>query len=346
MEYRPDRRQRAAARRRRRWGVLDKLTLLLAAVTLVVMTAQGLASIVTSIQEESAREAAEKSDNQPHYMTFLRGMWIAAAGDGEEDAEQDTQDTQGTQGSLQDAIDTTVDISQYASDTGRAGIIYQLLDEYPEQVRAILSHYDEIPSKLTYMAATNTDTLDYVAQYLTLKDVEQEIDLSGEVTPGVIPALYQWDIRWGYKTYGDGLIGYTGCATTCLSMVAIYLTGDTSYDPATVAAWADSANYYVDGEGSAWTLLSEGCEHFGIRAEVVALSESTMKSALDEGKPLICSMGKGDFTEGGHIIVITGYDSEGNFTVNDPNSKIRTGQTWSYARLSGQIKNVWAYEKL
>lgn len=335
MEHKANERRRAASFRKREWGSLDMLTLLVAAVIVLVMTVQGLVHVGVSIQEEAAREAAAASENQPYYMTFLRGMWYAAAGDGEADGD----------GTQDDTSDAATDISQYADDTGYAGTLYQLLDEYPEQIRTILTHYDEIPSSLIYMAATNTDTLDYVAQYLTLKDVQQEVDLSDEVTPGVVPALYQWDTRWGYNTYGDGLIGYTGCATTSLSMVAIYLTGNTSYDPGTVAAWADSANYYEDGVGTAWTFLSEGCEHFGICAEELALSESAMKDALDAGKPLICSMGQGDFTEGGHIIVITGYDSEGNFTVNDPNSKVRTGQTWSFARLSGQIKNVWAYEK-
>ncbi|MCD8152609.1 MAG: C39 family peptidase [Clostridiales bacterium] len=35
-------------------------------------------------------------------------------------------------------------------------------------------------------------------------------------------------------------------------------------------------------------------------------------------------MGPGDFTTGGHFIVLTGIDSDGNVIVNDPNSRINS----------------------
>jgi predicted double-glycine peptidase len=55
-------------------------------------------------------------------------------------------------------------------------------------------------------------------------------------------------------------------------------------------------------------------------------------------------MGPGDFTTTGHYIVLTGYE-DGEFTVNDPNSIQRSGERWSYDRISGQIRNLWAMSK-
>ena len=49
----------------------------------------------------------------------------------------------------------------------------------------------------------------------------------------------------------------------------------------------------------------------------------------------------GDFTTKGHFIVIVG--AEEGFRVNDPNSRIRSNQLWSYERLSTQIGNLWAF---
>lgn len=35
-----------------------------------------------------------------------------------------------------------------------------------------------------------------------------------------VPAILQWDLRWGYQPYGDSMIYAVGCAPTCMSMVA------------------------------------------------------------------------------------------------------------------------------
>ncbi|MBQ8935098.1 MAG: C39 family peptidase [Oscillospiraceae bacterium] len=200
----------------------------------------------------------------------------------------------------------------------------------------------EIPERLLQMAETYPETLDFVKQYPELHDQHPEIDLTAEAESDTVPLLLQWDTRWGYESYGDGLIGYTGCGPTCLSMVALYLTGDPDDSPLAVAQYADENGYYVDGSGTAWSFMSQGAAHFGLSATEFPLSESAMKSALDAGEPIICVVGPGDFTPSGHFIVLTGYTSEG-FTVNDPNSIIRSGQAWSFERLKGQIRNLWAY---
>ena len=58
-------------------------------------------------------------------------------------------------------------------------------------------------------------------------------------------------------------------------------------------------------------------------------------------QPIICIMGPGDFTTTGHYIVLTGVQ-EGKFTVNDPNSRERSTQLWTYEQLEGQIRNIWS----
>ena len=68
-----------------------------------------------------------------------------------------------------------------------------------------------------------------------------------------------------------------------------------------------------------------------------------MKQELKNGHPLICAMRAGDFTAGGHFIVIRGYEKDG-FIVNDPNSRVRSQKRWTYEELSGQIKNMWYYQ--
>jgi hypothetical protein len=211
-----------------------------------------------------------------------------------------------------------------------------------DKLSYILNHPEEYTDDLIELAQKNSEALDYVYQYPQLKNQTQTIDLSAEADSTQVPLLLQWDTRWGYQEYGSGLIGYTGCGPTCLSMVALYLTGNTDYSPAYVADYALNHGYYVSGSGTAWSLMSEGCAAFGITARELALDEGVMVAALSAGTPIICSMGPGDFTDNGHFIVLTGYTGDG-FTVNDPNSPQRSSQIWTFQQLKGQIRNLWAY---
>lgn len=200
---------------------------------------------------------------------------------------------------------------------------------------------DEYPGQLKEMAEKNSETIDFVYDYPEKKDKKQKVDLSKEAKSDTVPLLMQWDERWGYEQYSGGFLGYTGCGPTNLAMVVLYLTGDKTVTPATVAEYAESAGYSVPGSGSSWTLISEGCEHYGVHATEVPMAEDRIRARLDEGCPIIVNVGPGDFTDSGHFMTITGYDSEG-FTINDPNSRANSEKHWTYAQLNGQIRNLWA----
>lgn len=157
-----------------------------------------------------------------------------------------------------------------------------------------------------------------------------------------VPFLFQFDSQWSDERYGDGTMAENGCGPTCLAMVAQYLTGNEELTPLYIAQYADRSGYYVNGAGSSWDLMREGCEAFGIRSEELPLSESAMTDALDNGHPIILAVRPGDFTTVGHFIVLSGYCEDG-FSVHDPNSRERSEKLWSYETLSTQISNIWAF---
>ena len=70
-----------------------------------------------------------------------------------------------------------------------------------------------------------------------------------------------------------------------------------------------------------------------------------MMQYLLQGKPIICAMGAGDFTENGHFIVFAGI-KDGKIRVNDPNSRIRSEKLWEFEDIKYQIKNMWVYSVL
>lgn len=180
------------------------------------------------------------------------------------------------------------------------------------------------------------NVLEYTGKAATERDGKGNITL-------MVPQFYQWDDTWGYEPYGYGTIADSGCGPTCLSMVTVYYTGNTKKTPDWMAKYSTNHGHVMGGK-TAWTLMSEGAQDLGLHVAQVPIKEKDMKKQIKKGHPMICSMRPGDFTRGGHFIVLTGY-RKGKYEVHDPNSAENSKKTWSFSRLQWQIKNVWAYWK-
>ncbi len=199
----------------------------------------------------------------------------------------------------------------------------------------------QYPKQLKDLALKNEEALEFVYDYPAEHVKEHAIDLTEEASMDSVPLFVQWDKRWGYEKYSGNFFAASGCGPTTLSMVVVYLTHNRDASPIAVAKYSKEAGYSVDGSGSSWTLISEGCRHYGVKAKAVALDESRMKAELDEGHPIVVNVGPGDFTDTGHFMVITGYDDEG-FSINDPNSIEKSGKRWLFKNISSQIRAVWS----
>ena len=199
----------------------------------------------------------------------------------------------------------------------------------------------QYPKQLKELALKNEEALEFVYDYPAEHVKKHTIDLTEEASMDSVPLFVQWDKRWGYEKYSGNFFAASGCGPTTLSMVVVYLTHNREASPIAVAKYSKEAGYSVDGSGSSWTLISEGCRHYGVKAKAVALDESRMKAELDEGHPIVVNVGPGDFTDTGHFMVITGYDDEG-FSINDPNSIEKSGKRWLFKNISSQIRAVWS----
>lgn len=243
-------------------------------------------------------------------------------------------------------------LRSWFQEQSRVRQLKRLDGEYPG-LSDVAENIEDYPEEMIDLFLSNRETAEYLLGYWEEYGKQQgtdinsidisSVDISGDLAGGGIPLFLQWDKRWGYETYGSGLIGWTGCGPTCLSMAAAGLTGNLSYHPAAVADMAERMAYYIPGTGTSWELMSTGASVFGLVSEQISCTEDLMKDALDEGKVLICSVGPGDFTSTGHFILIDGCGEEG-FSVKDPNSRANSEKTWTYDRLVQQIKNIWALE--
>lgn len=201
---------------------------------------------------------------------------------------------------------------------------------------------DDYPQDLIELYERNPETKEFVCEYPLKKDEEPEIDLSEYCDTDSVPLFMQWDERWGYRRYSGNVMGLTGCGPTCLSMVSVFLSGDTSMSPAKMAEFAEENGYAVEGSGTAWALFSEGGQKLGFDVTEIPLDESRIRENLEAGNPIVVSLGPGDFTTEGHFVVLTGYE-DGKIRVNDPNSRKNSKKLWEFERLSGQIKALWVF---
>lgn len=220
--------------------------------------------------------------------------------------------------------------------------LYDYIGEYPK-IATILRNRSDYPDDLLNIFFHNPETLDFIVDYPAKHGKVQEINITSLPEDNSVPHYLQWDERWGYCEYGNNIIAISGCGPTSLSMVASYLLGDVSLNPYAVATFSQESGYCTS-VGTDWKLMSEGAAALGLESDNISLSEKSVSNALQAGKPVICSMGPGDFTNEGHFIVMTSYE-DGYVKVNDPNSIKNSEKKWKFADIKDQIKNLWAFSK-
>ena len=202
--------------------------------------------------------------------------------------------------------------------------------------------YGLYPRSLIDLLERNPETEEFVLEYPFREEQTQE-PFVYDLTEGV-PLMIQWDKRWGYMKYGSDVVGITGCGPVCLAMAGYYVTdGDDTFHPAKIADFAERNGYYSKGNGSSWTLISEGGEKLGFRVTELPLDENRIRAVLETGTPIIIVVGPGDFTTSGHFLVMTGYEG-GQIRLLDPNSKENSQILWPYQQIQSQIKNLWSIE--
>ena len=198
--------------------------------------------------------------------------------------------------------------------------------------------YATYPDSLIELLERNPETLTFVLNYPFREELP--IDMSEYDLSQGVPLLMQWDERWGYLKYGSDVVGITGCGPVCLAMAGYYVTGDEKFAPDKMVEFASKNGYYSPGNGSSWTLISEGGVKLGLDVTEIPLVKKRITDNLEVGNPIICAMGEGNFTTSGHYIVLVGLE-DGLIRVNDPNSYANSEKLWSYEELEGQIRNLW-----
>ena len=199
----------------------------------------------------------------------------------------------------------------------------------------------QVPANVLELMDRNPEAADFVRNYPNEYGKPHEVNMDRFQNSDGVPLFIQWDPMWGYLDYGGNVVGLSGCGPVCLAMAGAYVTGDyETFRPDRMVEFALEEGYRVPGNGTMWSLISEGGEKLGLDVRELPLVEGLMKEELEDGNPIICILGPGIFTEQGHYIVLTGYEN-GKFRLNDPNSPERSAKLWDYSEFEDQVRNLW-----
>ena len=279
--------------------------------------------------------------------------------------EKMTESTEGTaaSGKMTERTEETVPsgkMTESTEETDTSGNMTESAEEiqseasgtFDEQIareyRWLEKHADEFPSHKIEYAENNPGLIDFLYRY-AFGEKESSSEESGDrgltedEKKAYAPVLLQWDDRWGFHPYGTSVLGLTGCGPTCLAMVVDSLSEDADVTPAEAADFATKQDLYEYGVGTRWGIWSAGATEYGLECETVSADFDTVLGELSQNAMVVCSVGPGVFTPGGHFIVIVGQE-EGKLEIRDPNNFQNSTRLWDWDEFSSQIKHCWSFK--
>lgn len=147
----------------------------------------------------------------------------------------------------------------------------------------------------------------------------------------------QGDGAWNQNGY---CIAKAGCGPTSMAVVITSLTGKW-VTPLDTAIWGYQHGFY-SREGSAHEMIPAMAAAYGLRCQGVGTDYQAIKKALKAGKPVVCLMGPGYFTRGGHFMVLVAIDNNDCVTVADVGSRTRSAYKYRLADIIAQSKGASA----
>lgn len=147
----------------------------------------------------------------------------------------------------------------------------------------------------------------------------------------------QTDSAWNQNGY---CIAKAGCGPTSMAVVITSLTGKW-VTPLDTAIWGYQHGFYSRA-GSAHEMIPAMAAAYGLKCQGAGTDYNAIKKALKEGKPVVCLMGPGYFTRGGHFMVLVAIDKNDCVTVADVGSRARSAYKYRLSDVIAQSKGASA----
>ncbi len=177
---------------------------------------------------------------------------------------------------------------------------------------------------------------------------QQEQDLTNDdylvmldTAMGTMLYYNQGDDRWGDYLYGGAdPIRYYGCGPTVAAMLVNAFTNE-AVTPKEMADWCSENRCHAPQSGSYHSIFNKTLPAFGLQVESAAGADyDTAAELLRTGHVLVALMGKGEFTNGGHFIIITNILENGNVSIADCNSLANTTMEWDLNQVLDELSRA------
>ncbi len=173
-----------------------------------------------------------------------------------------------------------------------------------------------------------------------VKGGKEEASIEGEITeeklkkmfenaPDNVKADFKKENEFVYYKQGDygqayagETIAAAGCGPTSAAMVLTYLTGD-KVTPPEACSYSTQHGFASNGNGTYEALFPSIGQAYGLKVVKQSQTANNILNSLNDGNVIIAHMGPGEFTKGGHYIVLRKTDGNGNVLVADPANPAR-----------------------
>lgn len=182
------------------------------------------------------------------------------------------------------------------------------------------------------------DRYDLNAAHIAVTAAQRNVSTPrSEWKAGAAPFIYQADVQWANRPYGEGTIATDGAAAACLTMASAKLAGEDAESFVDTAAWAQANGY----AGNA--LLTAGAEELGLKVFPVEAAEMSLRAEINRGRPVVCATAPGTFNAKAGYVVIAGIDENGKLVVRDPASERNSMKRWSFDYVANASTAIWSY---
>lgn len=210
----------------------------------------------------------------------------------------------------------------------------EIVNSAVNEIKDYITTYNMSQEEIEELPSTEIVEQTQEQEYAQEQEVEsEEFELQGEIAyngtteyPSISLGNYvgltyynQTDTRWNnhmYSSVGNAsqTIGTSGCGPTCASMVVTAIKG--TITPPEMGDLFVQYGYRSSNNGTYWSAFRWVADVFDIGYQECS-SLDTAVNLVRNNNYVICSVGNGLFTTGGHFIVIVGIEGD-TLKIYDP----------------------------
>lgn len=181
------------------------------------------------------------------------------------------------------------------------------------------------------------------ALYIFRKTLEFEAKRNSFDNSGFI-YYNQGSEEYGDIAYGNQTMRSYGCGPTNMAMVLSTLLNK-PVTPLELARFSEQNGCFVSGAGTAYSFFSLASREYGINYAKIYKDSETVLKYLKQGCYIICTMGPGYFSKGGHFVTLRGVTDDGSVLIADSYSVDNSVQKWKLEFLFSQLKSstMWLF---